>query len=65
MDLQNMDIFKYDLIQKLSLLLFLNSNDISDLDNSKKIILSCEYKTKREIIELIETEEYNYGFKKQ
>ena len=65
MDLQNMDIFKYDLIQKLSLLLFLNSNDISDLDNSKKIILSCEDKTKTEIIELIETEEYNYGFKKQ
>lgn len=64
MDLENMDIFKQNLMQKLSLLLFFNSNSAKDLDNSKKIILSCKDKTKIDIIRLIETEEYNYGFKK-
>jgi len=59
-----MDIYKINLMQKLSLLLFINSSDINDLEKARKLILKCKDYTKIDIINLLETEEYNYGFKK-
>ena len=66
-----MDIFKINLMQKLSFLLFINSNDITepylqaeDLKKARKLLFDCKNLTKEDIIKLLETEEYNYGFKK-
>jgi len=64
MDINDMDIFKLNLMQKLSLLLFINSNDVNDLKKAKKLLFDCENFTKSDIIKLLEIEEYNYGFKK-
>tara|TARA_R110000787_G_scaffold103740_1_gene210352 strand:- start:1253 stop:1447 length:195 start_codon:yes stop_codon:yes gene_type:complete len=64
MDINDMDIYKINLMQKLSLLLFINSSDINDLEKARKLILKCKDYTKIDIINLLETEEYNYGFKK-
>ena len=64
MNLQNLDCFKLTLIEKLSLLLFINSENEKQLTENKAKILLCEHLTKEKIIELIEMEEYNYGFKK-
>mgnify|MGYP005654893665 CR=1 FL=1 len=64
MNLPELDPFKQALIEKLSLLLFLNSSNSKELKENQNKILLCENLTKEEIIELIETEEYNNGFKK-
>jgi hypothetical protein len=64
MNLSEIDCFKITLIEKLSLLLFLNSSNVKELKENQNKILLCENLTKEEIIELIETEEYNNGFKK-
>ena len=63
MNLSEIDCFKITLIEKLSLLLFLNSSNVKELKENQNKILLCENLTKEEIIELIEREEYNYGFK--
>lgn len=63
MNLQDLDCFKITLIEKLSLLLFLNSSNEKELKENQKKILLCENLTKEKIIELIEVEEYNNGFK--
>ena len=52
-----MNPFKKTLIEKLSFLLFLNSNNEKELKKSKKIIFSSINYTKLQIIELIEIEE--------
>ena len=57
MDIQNMNCFKQTLIEKLSLLLFINSRNDKELKESKTTILLCEYLTKEEIIKLLEKEE--------
>jgi hypothetical protein len=62
MNIQDMNCFKQTLIEKLSLLLFINSKNEKELKESKKLILLCENYSKEEIIKLIETEEYNCGF---
>ncbi len=64
MNLSELDCFKITLIEKLALLLFLNSSNVKELKESQNKILLCENLTKEEIIELIETEEYNNGFEK-
>jgi len=64
MNLSEIDCFKITLIEKLSLLLFLNSSNVKELKENQNKILLCENLTKEEIIELIETEEYNNVFKK-
>jgi len=64
MNLSDLDCFKITLIEKLALLLFLNSSNEKELKENQNKILLCEKLTKEEIIELIETEEYNNGFKK-
>ena len=64
MNLSELDPFKTTLIEKLSLLLLLNSSNIKELKESKNKILLCENLTKEKIINLIEMEEYNNGFKK-
>jgi len=64
MNLSEIDCFKITLIEKLALLLFLNSSNKKELKENQTKILLCENLTKEEIIELIETEEYNNGFKK-
>jgi len=64
MNLSEIDCFKITLIEKLSLLLFLNSSNVKELKENQNKILLCENLTKEEIIELIETEDYNNGFKK-
>ena len=63
MNLSEIDCFKITLIEKLSLLLFLNSSNEKELKENKNKILICENLTKEKIIDLIEIEEYNYGFK--
>tara|TARA_R100001369_G_scaffold4604_1_gene13163 strand:- start:765 stop:968 length:204 start_codon:yes stop_codon:yes gene_type:complete len=63
MILENLDVFKENLLRKLSLLLFVNNEKEKDLKECKKLILKCENLSKNKIIELIEIEEYNYGFK--
>ena len=63
MNLSELDCFKITLIEKLSLLLFLNSSNEKELKENQNKILLCENLTKEEIIELIEIEEYNNGFK--
>jgi len=63
MNLPELDCFKVTLIEKLALLLFLNSSNNKELKENKNKILLCENLTKEQIIELIEKEEYNYGFK--
>jgi len=63
MNLPELDPFKQALIEKLSLLLFLNSSNVKELKENQNKILLCENLTKEKIIDLIETEEYNYGFK--
>lgn len=63
MNLSDLDPFKTTLIEKLCLLLFLNSSNAKELKENKNKILLCENLTKEQIIELIEREEYNYGFK--
>ena len=62
MNIQEMNPFKAVLMQKLALLLFINSKNKQELEQSKKIIMSCENYSKEQIIELIEIQEYNYGF---
>jgi len=52
-----MNPFKKTLIEKLSFLFFLNSNNEKELKKSKKIIFSSINYTKLQIIELIEIEE--------
>ena len=64
MNLSEIDCFKITLIEKLALLLFLNSSNKKELKENQTKILLCENLTKEEIIELIETEEYNNEFKK-
>jgi len=54
-----MNPFKQTLIEKLALLLFLNSNNEKELKKSQKIIFSSLNYTKLQIIELIEIEEKN------
>ena len=63
MILENLDVFKENLLRKLALLLFVNNEKEKDLKECKKLILKCENLSKNKIIELIEIEEYNYGFK--
>jgi len=63
MNLSELDCFKVTLIEKLSLLLFLNSSNVKELKENQNKILLCENLTKEQIIELIEIEEYNNGFK--
>ena len=62
MKLEELDIYKENLLTKLSLLLFVNSKNLNELKESQNLIFKCENLTKEEIIELIEKEEYNYGF---
>ena len=64
MNLSELDCFKITLIEKLALLLFLNSSNVKELKENQNKILLCENLTKEKIIELIEIEEYNNGFKK-
>jgi len=52
-----MNPFKKTLIQKLALLLFINSNNQEELKTSQKIIFSALNYTKLQIIELIEMQE--------
>lgn len=54
-----MNPFKQTLIEKLSLLLFLNSNNEEELKKSQRIIFSSINYTKLQIIELIEIQEKN------
>lgn len=54
-----MNPFKKTLIEKLSFLLFLNSNNEKELKESQKIIFSSLNYTKLQIIELIEIQEKN------
>ena len=63
MNLSEIDCFKITLIEKLSLLLFLNSSNVKELKENQNKILLCENLTKEKIIDLIEIEEYNNGFK--
>jgi len=63
MNLQKLDCFKITLIEKLALLLFLNSSNEKELKENQNKILFCEKLTKEKIIDLIEIEEYNNGFK--
>ena len=63
MILEELDVFKENLLRQLALLLFVNNEKEKDLKKCKKLILKCENLSKIEIIELIEKEEYNYGFK--
>ena len=63
MNLAELDPFKQTLIEKLSLLLFLNSSNEKELKENQNKILLCENLTKEKIIDLIEIEEYNNGFK--
>jgi len=64
MNLSQLDCFKITLIEKLALLLFLNSSNVKELKENQNKILLCENLTKEKIIDLIEIEEYNNGFKK-
>ena len=63
MNIQDMNPFTQTLIEKLALLLFINSKNNKELKDSKNLILSCENYSKEKIITLLETAEYNYGFK--
>lgn len=54
-----MNPFKKTLIEKLSFLLFLNSNNEKELKKSQEIIFSSLNYTKLQIIELIEIQEKN------
>lgn len=54
-----MNPFKKTLIEKLSFLLFLNSNNEKELKKSQKIIFSSLNYTKVHIIQLIEIQEKN------
>ena len=65
MNLHDMNCFKQTLIEKLALLLFVNSKNYKELKESKKLILSCENYSKEEIIKLLDSAEYNYGFSKE
>ena len=65
MKLEELDIYKENLLTKLSLLLFVNSKNYKELKESKKLILSCENYSKEEIIKLLDSAEYNYGFSKE
>ena len=62
MNINDINCFKQTLIEKLALLLFVNSKNLNELKESQNLIFKCENLTKEEIIELIEKEEYNYGF---
>jgi hypothetical protein len=64
MILEELDVYKENLLRQLALLLFVNNEKEKDLKECKDLILNCENLSKIEIIELIEKEEYNYGFKK-
>ena len=57
MNVKEINPFKRVLMQKLALLLFVNSKSEQDLKESKKNIISCENYTKEKIIKLIEIEE--------
>ena len=57
MNVKEINPFKRVLMQKLALLLFVNSKSEQDLKESKKNIISCENYTKEKIIKLIEEEE--------
>tara|TARA_R110001632_G_scaffold67415_1_gene158286 strand:+ start:406 stop:600 length:195 start_codon:yes stop_codon:yes gene_type:complete len=59
MNVKEINPFKRVLMQKLALLLFVNSKSEQDLKESKKNIISCENYTKEKIIKLIEIEEKN------
>ena len=59
MNVKEINPFKRVLMQKLALLLFVNSKSEQDLKESKKNIISCENYTKEKIIKLIEIEEEN------
>tara|TARA_R110000803_G_C11820835_1_gene301939 strand:+ start:197 stop:403 length:207 start_codon:yes stop_codon:yes gene_type:complete len=59
MNVKEINPFKRVLMQKLALLLFVNSKSEKDLKESKKNIISCENYTKEKIIKLIEIEEKN------
>jgi len=63
MILEELDVFKENLLRQLALLLFVNNEKEKDLKECKDLILKCENLSKIEIVELIEKEEYNYGFK--
>tara|TARA_R110000751_G_scaffold90538_1_gene177583 strand:- start:1718 stop:1894 length:177 start_codon:yes stop_codon:yes gene_type:complete len=57
MNVKEINPFKRVLMQKLALLLFINSKNEKELKKSKKNIISCENYTKEKIIKLIEEEE--------
>ena len=57
MNVKEINPFKRVLMQKLALLLFVNSKGEQDLKESKKNIIYCENYTKEKIIKLIEIEE--------
>ena len=57
MNVKEINPFKRVLMQKLALLLFVNSKSEKDLKESKKNIIYCENYTKEKIIKLIEIEE--------
>tara|TARA_R110000744_G_scaffold268660_1_gene382153 strand:+ start:308 stop:496 length:189 start_codon:yes stop_codon:yes gene_type:complete len=57
MNVKEINPFKRVLMQKLALLLFINSKNEKELKKSKKNIISCENYTKEKIIKLIEIEE--------
>ena len=57
MNVKEINPFKRVLMQKLALLLFVNSKNEQELKQSKKNIISCENYTKEKIIKLIEIEE--------
>ena len=59
MIIEKINPFKRVLMQKLALLLIVNSKNLQDLDKIKKIINDCENYTKEEIIKLIELYEIN------
>ena len=59
MNVKEINPFKRVLMQKLALLLFINSKNEKELKKSKKNIISCENYTKEKIIKLIEIEEEN------
>ena len=57
MNVKEINPFKKVLMQKLALLLFVNSKNEQELKQSKKNIISCENYTKEKIIQLIEIQE--------
>ena len=65
MNINDINCFKKTLIERLALLLLVNSKNLNELKESQNLIFKCENLTKEEIIGLIEKQEYNYGFNKE